>query len=155
VFLFLYAYIAFAGGRWVVREGTSFMSWNMTWSFHGNRFITSCSVTSHINLETEANILEAFCLHLYSLVCEILHFNSIFMCLIALDYYSLSWVKGKVFPLRNVKAHGCVELLCNSFLTLVKMEVYMYFPFPPVSTALLIVDVTLFCYRSNLLRRNL
>jgi len=30
MFLFLYTYLVFADGRWVVREGTSFMSLNMT-----------------------------------------------------------------------------------------------------------------------------
>jgi len=50
--MFLYSYLVFADGRQVVREGTSFMSLNMTGSFHGNRVIKSCSVTSHVCLET-------------------------------------------------------------------------------------------------------
>jgi len=39
VFLFLYTCLVFVDGRRVVREGTSFMSLSMTWSFHGNRVI--------------------------------------------------------------------------------------------------------------------
>ena len=52
VFLFLYICLVFADGRRVVREGTSFMSLSMTRSFHGNRVIKSCNVTSHVTLET-------------------------------------------------------------------------------------------------------